>query len=65
MELREYLKTKCPVDLDYIAKKMWPANSNAKVYLSMKINGKRPWTSKDEDNARSVLHALGIELSKL
>jgi len=60
MTVEEYLRTG-PVDLSYIAERMWPNNKNSKVYMSMKLNGKRPFTRKDAENALKVI----TELSQL
>lgn len=64
MTAKDYIKSG-PIDLTYIAGKMWPGNKNAQVYLSMKLNDKRPWTEKDEKNASKILHDLGTELNDL
>lgn len=59
MTVEEYLKTG-PIDKQFIAKKMWPKNKNAKVYLSMKLNGERPFTKKDAKKALDVLKDMSI-----
>lgn len=64
MTVEEYLKTG-PIDKQFIAKKMWPKNNNAKVYLSMKLNGERPFTKKDAENALEVLKKLSITITDL
>lgn len=61
MTAEEYLK-QGPIDLKYVAEKMWPENKNAKVYMSMKLNGKRPWTKGDEEKASNILAELGKDL---
>lgn len=44
---------------------MWPTNTNAKTYLSRKINGKgRPWTDSDNEKAKQAIHELGLQLIK-
>lgn len=66
MDFREYLKKQEAVSLSYIARKMWPMNDNAIVYLSAKLNGKhKPWTEKDNKRAKEILNELGADLSKL
>lgn len=64
MTVEEFLKSG-PIDKKYIAEKMWPDNENAKVYLSMKLNGKRPFTAKDAEKALAVLKELGASISDL
>lgn len=65
MDYKEYLINTCPIDLSLIASKMWPSNSSAKIYLSMKLNGKRPWTEKDNLLAKKVINEIGHELKDL
>ncbi|KIO75600.1 hypothetical protein TH53_19880 [Pedobacter lusitanus] len=64
MTVEEYLRTG-PVDLSYVAQRMWPDNKNAKVYMSMKLNGKRPFTKKDAESAIEVLKSLSDNISNL
>jgi hypothetical protein len=64
MTVMEFLKTS-PIDQKYIADRMWPKNKNAKVYLSMKLSGIRPFTQKDADLAMKVLKELGVKISEL
>jgi hypothetical protein len=68
MDYKEYLLTQSAVNLAYIAQKMWPTNTNAKAYLSRKLNGadpKRPWTEKDNQLAKQALNDLGVHLAGL
>lgn len=66
MTVKEYLLTKNEaVSQAYIARKMWPENPTSKSYLSNKLAGRLPWTEKNEEDARKILHDLGIELSNL
>lgn len=64
MTAEQYLKSG-PVDIKYVANKMWPSNKNANVYMSMKLNGKRSWTKDDEEKAVKILAELGSELTSL
>jgi len=64
MTVQEYLKG-CPIDLSYIASLMWPNNASAKVYLSQKLNGVRPFTKKDEISAIKALKQIGSDFSKI
>jgi hypothetical protein len=64
MTVTEFLKTS-PIDQKYIADRMWPKNKNAKVYLSMKLSGIRPFTKKDAELALKVLHELGAKINDL
>lgn len=65
MDFKEYLINTCPVDLSVIAARMWPNNAASKIYMSMKLNGKRPWTEKDNLLAKKVINELGEELKAL
>lgn len=63
MDYKEYLLNQSAINLQYIAEKMWPTNTDAKAYLSRKINGTgRPWTASDNDKARQAIHELGLKL---
>lgn len=67
MDYKEYLLNQSAVNLAYIAQKMWPTNTNAKAYLSRKINNtdaKRPWTADDNRKAEIAIHELGLKLLK-
>ena len=64
MSVQEYLKG-CPIDLSYIASLMWPNNASAKVYLSKKLNGDRPFTEKDKSLAIKALKQIGSDFSKI
>lgn len=65
MDYKEYLINQSDVQLSAVASLMWPTNKNAKVYLSMKLKGARPWTESDNEKAEKALHALGRKLIKL
>jgi len=65
MDYKDYLINHSPIELSYIAGKMWPENKAAKSYLSKKLSGERPWTEKDNALAKKVINELGDELSKL
>lgn len=65
MDVLTYLKTNKTLKLAQIAALMWPGNSDAKTYLSKKMNGKLPFTDEDAAAARQVLHDLGHKLIAL
>jgi len=65
MDFKQYLIDQTDVQLHAIASRMWPNNKNAKVYLSMKLKGDRPWTAKDNELAKKALNDLGAHLSSL
>lgn len=63
MDYKEYLLNQSAINLQYIAEKMWPTNSDAKAYLSRKLNeGGRPWTESDNEKAKKALNELGQKL---
>lgn len=62
MDYKQYLIDTDAVRLDFIAKKMWPSNNNAKSYLSSKLTGKLNWTTADNDKAKNAIKALGFQL---
>lgn len=65
MDYKKYLLEQSAVNLQYIAKKMWPGNKNAQTYLSSKISDKgRPWTDSDNEKAKIAIHELGLQLIK-
>lgn len=64
MTVEEYLKA-CPIDLSYIASLMWPKNASAKVYLSKKLNGERPFTEKDKTLAIEALKQIRSEIASI
>ncbi|WP_312900218.1 hypothetical protein [Chryseobacterium taichungense] len=67
MTVEEFLKSKPPVELGYIAKKMFPNNKSAKQYLSNKLNNNdnRTFTKKDAESAMKALKELSIEIINL
>ncbi len=65
MDYKQYLIDQKEVQLSAVAKLMWPTNKNAKVYLSMKLKGDRPWTAKDNEAARLALNEIGNLLISL
>ena len=67
MTVEEFLKNNPPVDLSYIAKKMFPNNKYAKQYLSNKLNNNdnRKFTKKDAESALKALKDLSIEIINL
>lgn len=67
MTVEEFLKNNPPVDLSYIAKKMFPNNKYAKQYLSNKLNNNdnRKFTKKDAEKALQDLKELSNELNTL
>ena len=65
MDYREYLTNQTELQLTAVAKLMWPKNKNAKVYLSMKLNGTRPWTNKDDHLAKDAIQQIADKLTAL
>ncbi len=59
MKMEEYLKSGLSINLNEVAKRMWPNNPSAKTYMSAKLNGKeKKWTPKDTEKAKQVLREL-------
>jgi hypothetical protein len=65
MDYKQYLIDQKDLQLSAIANRMWKNNKNAKVYLSMKLKGDRPWTEKDNITAHAALVELGKVLIEL
>lgn len=65
MKAKDFLKNDTSVNAKYIADKMWPTNKAAKVYLSQKLNGVRPWTENDEIEAKKMLNELADKLKEV
>lgn len=65
MKVKEYLISEDALNLSVIARRMWPKNSDAKTYLSRKLNDKLPWTKGDTEKAKSVLKDLGADIQNL
>ena len=65
MDVKEFLLTEKGIKLSEIARKMWPDNTAADIYLNMKLSGKRPFTKKDEKLALNALKDLSIRISKI
>lgn len=62
MDYRQYLLDQDELQLMAVAKRMWPNNKNAKIYLSMKLSGTRKWTAKDDLLAKKALSEIGEKL---
>lgn len=66
MTVLEYLKKDSLVNLEVLANRVWPGNSNARSYLSRKINGGRPFTDEDAAKIKSaLLEILSEEISRV
>ena len=65
MKAKDFLLNDSPVNLKYVAGKMWPTNKSADTYMSRKLNGDRPWTEKDEQKAIEVLNELADRIKSL
>lgn len=65
MDYREYLTNQTELQLITVARLMWPKNKNANVYLSMKLNGTRPWTTKDDERAKEAIQQIAEKLTAL
>ncbi|RYF09133.1 MAG: hypothetical protein EOO42_24270 [Flavobacteriales bacterium] len=64
MMVQEYLMN-TPIALKYIAGLMWPNNKGAEIYLSKKLKGDRPFTSKDQELAIEALREIANDLTKI
>jgi len=64
MTVKEFLQSKT-VNVSHVAKKMWPKNKNAEIYLYKKLSGERPFTKKDAENALDKLKTLSESISGL
>ena len=64
MTVKEFLQSKA-VNVSLVAKKMWPANNTAELYLYKKLSGERPFTKKDSENALKALKELSITINGL
>lgn len=67
MTVEEFLKSNPPIELGYVAQKMFPNNKYAKQYLSNKLNNNdnRKFTKKDAESALKALKELSIEIINL
>ena len=62
MDFKAYLIKQSALQLNSVARLMYPKNQAAHVYLSRKLNGNRPWTDKDNEKCRLALKKIAEEL---
>jgi hypothetical protein len=57
MTVQEFLQSKA-ANLSLVAKKMWPKNKTADLYLYKKLSGERPFTKSDSEKALNALNEI-------